>query len=497
LNLRSQLADLEALGLLRAALWQPNPGDPEYQFRHEFIQSVAYQSLVRADRVRLHRSTGEALERAHAGRLDEVAATLALHFERAGEVERAVRYLTLAGDRARSAFANAEALQFYRSALRLLEGQAGPAEAGRAAASAVREGLGDVLLPLGQVDEARAEFEQALALAEEAGAVRRASLHRKIGNALDDKHQLDEAERAYAAAQAALGPPAGPDADWWREWVRLRLDWIMLRYWRGDWQAIAALAEETRPAVEQYGTPSLRARFYDRLAGLVIQRDRYVFTDESVEIIQALLAAANESGDLADQANAEFSLGFARLWRGELDLAETRLQAGLALARRIGHRMFETWCLAYLTVARRKRGQVEAVRDYAARALQAAAADQLQPWAAVARACLAWADLREGRLSEAEAAARAALEIWRPLPVVLPFRWLALWPLLGVCLARGDARQAVEHARPMLAPEQQPQPAAVRAALQAAVDHWDQGRPEAARTTLEQAAELARPLGYL
>ncbi len=88
----------EAAGLVRFAAADP---EPVYRFRHVLIQEAAYDSLLKADRRRLHRRVGEALE-AESGteRREELAPILGLHFERAGDGEKAADYLLLAGRQA-------------------------------------------------------------------------------------------------------------------------------------------------------------------------------------------------------------------------------------------------------------------------------------------------------------------------------------------------------------------------------------------------------------
>ena len=87
----------EAAGLVRFAAAGPEPG---YRFRHGLIQEAAYDSLLKADRRRLHRKVGEALEARLGDLRDEFAPILGLHFERAGDVEKAADYLYSAGRQA-------------------------------------------------------------------------------------------------------------------------------------------------------------------------------------------------------------------------------------------------------------------------------------------------------------------------------------------------------------------------------------------------------------
>jgi class 3 adenylate cyclase/tetratricopeptide (TPR) repeat protein len=116
-SLRNSLNLLESMGLLTIVQVQP---ELEYNFRHEMVHEVVYHSLVRRDRQALHLATGEALESLYADRLDEFAPTLGLHFEEGNDEDRAVRYLSVAGDNAAGQYANQEARMFYSRAIRIL-----------------------------------------------------------------------------------------------------------------------------------------------------------------------------------------------------------------------------------------------------------------------------------------------------------------------------------------------------------------------------------------
>jgi DNA-binding winged helix-turn-helix (wHTH) protein/tetratricopeptide (TPR) repeat protein len=102
-----------------------------YGFRHVMVRQALYDRLPISERRRIHRRVGEYLETAHARRLDEAAATLADHFERAGDEERAATYLERAAEHARRRCAYTEEIQSLRRALDLLERCGEPVEAER------------------------------------------------------------------------------------------------------------------------------------------------------------------------------------------------------------------------------------------------------------------------------------------------------------------------------------------------------------------------------
>jgi tetratricopeptide (TPR) repeat protein len=117
MTLAAQLEKISSSGLIHAA-----PGETEqgYIFRHALVQEAVYESLLRTDRRNLHAAVGEALELLYPDRLDELAATLALHFERAEEREKAVQYLVRAGEAAARVYAVDEAIELFRHALSMI-----------------------------------------------------------------------------------------------------------------------------------------------------------------------------------------------------------------------------------------------------------------------------------------------------------------------------------------------------------------------------------------
>ena len=112
------LTELQRLDLIREARRWP---EPEYRFKHALIQEAAYRTLVRQDRERLHRTAATWLEDRAGDRRDEVAGLLAHHWLGAADEDKAVAYLTRAGDLARQEYALDEAVGHYRELLPLLE----------------------------------------------------------------------------------------------------------------------------------------------------------------------------------------------------------------------------------------------------------------------------------------------------------------------------------------------------------------------------------------
>ncbi|GIV96295.1 MAG: hypothetical protein KatS3mg057_0952 [Herpetosiphonaceae bacterium] len=116
MRLEDQIAALESAGLVDLAAFQP---ELEYIFRHALIQEAAYESLLRQDRRRIHRTVGLALEQIYPAQREDLAPLLAHHFLEAGDDERALHYFTLAGDTAMQRYACPEAIAHYTQALQV------------------------------------------------------------------------------------------------------------------------------------------------------------------------------------------------------------------------------------------------------------------------------------------------------------------------------------------------------------------------------------------
>ena len=121
------LAELQRLELVVEVRRRPTA---EYRFRHGLVREVAYRSILEERRRELHRLVGEALEALHGDAIDEVYGLLAYHFAEADAPEQAGRYLVAAGDAARAAYANDEAVDLYERAVPFLD-RSGDAEASR------------------------------------------------------------------------------------------------------------------------------------------------------------------------------------------------------------------------------------------------------------------------------------------------------------------------------------------------------------------------------
>jgi DNA-binding winged helix-turn-helix (wHTH) protein/tetratricopeptide (TPR) repeat protein len=92
-----------------------------YGFVHALYQNVLYQRLSSSHRIQMHRRIGERLENIYGERSREVAAELAMHFERGRDYKRAAKYLQQAADNAMRRYAYRESVALARRGIEMVE----------------------------------------------------------------------------------------------------------------------------------------------------------------------------------------------------------------------------------------------------------------------------------------------------------------------------------------------------------------------------------------
>ncbi|WP_147451155.1 ATP-binding protein, partial [Corallococcus llansteffanensis] len=494
----SEGALLGAMEALRVRNILEEAGAGRLRFGHDKLRETAYERIPVARRRALHQRAGELLEARH-GEAADLLPVLAHHFARGEVHDKASHYFVQAARRARAAYANGEAIAFYGSAL--TEGQAllasGDDPGRHDALGALQEELGDVLALAGRQAEARAAYQQALTRASGA-SLGRARLLRKEGKTWETHHQHDEALASYAAAERALeASQEGRAEGWWHEWLQLQVDRVSVHYFAARQEEMEDLVRRVQPVVEQRGAPVQRASFFQALVQKNLRAERYRTSSETVEHARASLRAREEVGEPGAVASARFALGAVLLWHDAFGEALDVLTEALRAVERRGDLPIQARCLTYLAMLHRRRRKLEPTRQWSNQGLEVATAARMADYAGAAQANLAWVALRRGDLGHAERQGLAALDAWKPLPLVYPFQWTALLPLACIEQRRGRHAEAVARLHAALDPKQQRLPDALGACFARCVKTLEHGPTAHLGDLLQRALTEAEREGFL
>lgn len=148
---------------------------PSYLFKHALTQDAAYQSLPQQRRKDLHRLVAASSEELFADRLPEHFGTLAYHYERGEEWERALDYLEKAAERSHRMGARREQAEILGRAIVIADRLQNKEQAG-----SLRLQRGKALVEIAAWEEARNELESALEVLPEGDGEKRAEALTKL-----------------------------------------------------------------------------------------------------------------------------------------------------------------------------------------------------------------------------------------------------------------------------------------------------------------------------
>ncbi len=335
--------DPALLELARQGLMDIGPST--CSFSHGLVQEVAYSTLLRGRRRELHQRAAEALE---ASPKEHPDATLAYHWERAGQPTHAIPYHLSAADEAQAVSGLVEALGHVDAAVRLSVEVDADADIG---SLVLRRAT--LYRRIGDVDAAREDAERSLATArqrrdrpselaalEELGFI--------LAGAVDYRAATPLFDEALHLAEI-LGDPTGLVTCH----ARLSLAWTnRLRFDRGLEHAERALAiaKEDRSA-------ELEAVAIDALKQVELQIGDLPAAERHA---YALLPLAERRGDLWSAQFCHLELGMIKVAEGRWDEARLHLGDGLAVNRLVqddGNTPAHLAVLAWLERARGRYGE--------------------------------------------------------------------------------------------------------------------------------------------
>jgi tetratricopeptide (TPR) repeat protein len=300
-------------------------GSNRVRFRHALMRDVAYEGLPFRRRQALHEQVGDAIERS-ADDPERAAEMLSLHYFQAGRFDRAWTYSRLAGQRARTKYANAEAIDFFARAVE--SARRNPSIEAREVAG-VMESLGDVRELSGMSIAAVEAFRLARRqVADDPITV--ANLLFKEARVFQRLGKVSQSLRILSRAMTTLQGPASAESHASRSRLATRYSWGRLT--QGRYKEALHWATLAAREAEDSGDKSTLAHAYNGLHSA----HHYADEPEDVPYGRLALLAYEELGDLAGQGHSANNLGVEALDGGRLTEALAFFERASSTFGRLG-----------------------------------------------------------------------------------------------------------------------------------------------------------------
>lgn len=308
---------LLAQGLVRDA-GSSRQAVPTYDFSHEKVRALLYEETSLARRRLVHRRIANALDLriGRSGGANDLAGQIAEHLRLAGMEFEAAEFYRQAGDRARSLYGNAEALNHYRTALAL--GYPDPAY--------LHEALGDLETLEGRYTDALQSYQTAAAHSEPAHLP---VIESKLGAV---HHRLGEwkiASRHFETAFSAFG------VERHAERARALADWSLAAHQSGDVSRALELGHRALELAKASEDNRTLAQTYNQLG--ILARHQGNATQTARHLEQSL-KFANAMEDPGARIAALNNLALVCADQQEFERAITLTEEALAHCRSIGDR---------------------------------------------------------------------------------------------------------------------------------------------------------------
>lgn len=387
-----------------------------YDFGHDKIRAVVYHATAPDRRRALHRRIGSVLEARNRHELGVVCTELAYHYEQGGDVIKALRFLTMAGERAAGLFMHHEALGYFERAMALA-----PLSGAQRASLLLKQGVS--YQHQGCYDKAAAVWQEVLAITCESDCMNDADaldLRSSAIQAAGNLSELTRLSRNYTAAQAwvqkAQALLGRSSVVSFTDSVREQNDAARLRHILaetecelGHLESAHALFEENLAYYLTQSEPGITAiaATFIGLGNVAHNLGQYA---AAVDNFKQALTRFEISFDSLNQALCLRLIGETQ-WRREMvDEAAAAFGAALDLYLSIDHREGEARTLNGLGLVCLHRGQRIAAREYLEASIAIYDSLGLDMRAAHARHNLGILYMNEGDFARAEACLMRCLE---------------------------------------------------------------------------------------
>ncbi len=319
-DLEERINQLVDMGLIFESKSFP---EIEYSFRNIMTREAVYSCLLLQKRKELHAKVAKEVERLYENRLEDHYEVLARHFQQAGDLDKACHYLFQSGLRAKDAYANKDAEDYFQQAIQLAEGQDAPS----VSLVEVYTFLSEVQELLGELDAAIDSRRKAMDFTED--TLKKADTVRNIGRIHEKRGVKNEAMKAYdESADLLKDHPKSLEMGL----LTMNRSWVLNRMHKYEEAMEKGL--EALKILEPLEDQENIAQVYNNLSVICEHKGEL---DKAQDYNLKSLKLFSESGNKRKTANIYLSLGYLENKRKNLEAAIDHFNKSHEIMERIGN----------------------------------------------------------------------------------------------------------------------------------------------------------------
>ncbi len=336
-------------------------GEVRFSLAHFARRRVLRGALTRAEKARLHRRIGHALESLPAAQREDQVEALAYHYREAGPraKRKALRYALAAGDRARRTLALRTALFHYRQASKLMEAAR---RSPRRLLDVYRQ-VGEIAMALGEFDRAKEVYDTALRSS--GGRKHWAEFALLLGNVHEQKGEYAQALDCYEKSLGRIDETRTPAA---AARVLLEIAWVR-GYRMGQIDPSMDLCRKALETLETRGTAEDLFRGYTVLCGFY---ENIGDAERLLEYSFKVLQLRRDANDAEGMPRSYNNIGRGYVLQGDFEQSIAYLQQALHLMEHTEQPVLLATIHGNLASAFMGRGDWENARMHAQKSLEIA-----------------------------------------------------------------------------------------------------------------------------
>lgn len=327
-ELERKIDDLSDINILKKEM------ENQIDFSHDMIRTATYEKIPENEKKDYHERIAAEIRKVFEPEEEVYYARIARHEEKAGDLEKALRFYLKAGGKAEEVYANHEAVRLYEKALKFRQER----EVSEVEKYRIFERLADAKRTLKRYKEALEDLKKAKEKVDRDEVSVR--LHRKLAECYRYRRDYDKAlEKIDSGLDTVLKDDALKETE---ERCELLKEKGIINMRKNEYDRCEEIFEEMKEISEEIGCKKSKAEAFHYLGSIAIYRSRL---DKAIDNLKKSIDISEEIGNKEKLVDTYNNLGIVYKRRQQYRKALNQLKKANMLEKKISFKDGSRWAL--------------------------------------------------------------------------------------------------------------------------------------------------------